>query len=273
MGAKKTSSGGLKTPLTKLQEDAAEKNTGSKKIQTAKQRTTAESRKQTRQKLAEQKQARIKRQQELQQYTLSKSDRKNLNRTGRQLVREAKAAWEAADDAGNQTAKAAAHAKAELVRKQYGYSGGKAGEEYLSPQLSTDEKARLNQTGQTELKKARMDYETAKRGGDKEGMKAAIRREAEIRKAMKYQNLGYSPIVGTDAHGRPIRAASQRDQMIGEAIGKGLVGSLLSLRETSRAAMTNYQRQRWSGDKTPVTVNPDALGQRLMRESQEAGLR
>ena len=272
VGAKKTSSGGLKTPLTKLQEDAAEKNTGSKKIQTAKQRTTAESRKQTRQKLAEQKQARIKRQQELQQYTLSKIDRKNLNKTGRQLVREAKAAWEAADDAGNQTAKAAAHAKAELVRKQYGYSGGKAGEEYLSPQLSTDEKARLNQTGQTELKKARMDYETAKRGGDKEGMKAAILRETEIRKAMKYQNLGYSPIVGTDAHGRPIRAASQRDQMIGEAIGKGFVGSLLSLRETSRAAMNNYQRQRWSGDKTPVTVNPDALGQRLMRESQEAGM-
>ena len=272
VGAKKTSSGGLKTPLTKLQEDAAEKNTGSKKIQTAKQRTTAESRKQTRQKLAEQKQARIKRQQELQQYTLSKSDRKNLNKTGQQLVREAKAAWEAADDAGNQTAKAAAHAKAELVRKQYGYSGGKAGEEYLSPQLSADEKARLNQTGQTELKKARMDYETAKRGGDKEGMKAAILRETEIRKAMKYQNLGYSPIIGTDAHGRPIRAASQRDQMIGEAIGKGFVGSLLSLRETSRAAMNNYQRQRWSGDKTPVTVNPDALGQRLMRESQEAGM-
>lgn len=313
-----SSKGELWTPLNYMQLAAYKKDTGSKKIQAAKQRTTAESRKQTRQKLAEQKEARIKRQKELRKYTLSKRDRKNLNQTGKQLVREAKSAYDAAKAIGDRAGMAEAHAKAELTRKQYGYSGGAAGDEYISPTLPWEDKIGLNEAGIRQVKKARMDYQAAKDSGDKEGMKAAIRREAEIRKSVKYGATDWSK--KTDAYGREIWPGDrerEKERMVAgaKAIGTGFAGSLLSLRETANQAMRNYNRKRWgrniqananqadslraklalaeAGEGSPdwgtvqrlknrlaagegaekamregTSIDPDLLGQHLMRQSQ-----
>lgn len=242
----KSSDGSLRTPIRVAQE----KETQERTAQLANQR--------------KERQAKLKKQ------TLSAADRRQ-SAVSQQRIRGYKQDYDTAKEAGDTAAMTLAHHRAEKLRRQMGYSGGVAGDENITAELSRDDKSRLNRAGQTELKKARLDYQTAREAGNTTAMKEAILREAAIRKEMKYQNMGYAPVVGTDAHGRPIRGTSQKDKLMGEAIWKGTVGSLESLRETARAALKNYQKKRWGvADQTPVTVDPDALGQRLMRESQEA---
>lgn len=49
----------------------------------------------------------------------------------KQAIEKAQADWEAANKAGDEAAKAAAHDRAEAIRATYGYSGGGDGTEYI----------------------------------------------------------------------------------------------------------------------------------------------
>lgn len=314
--------GRLYTPVDYMRLDAKNGNTGTKKIQQARASTTPESRAQTRERVKQEAEESRRRQQELRKIRISNHDKRNLNSTGQQLVREAKSAYDAAKAAGDRAGMAEAHDKAELTRKQYGYSGGVAGDEYISPELSREDRVGLNEAGIQQVKKARMDYEAAKRGGDKEGMKAAIRREVEIRRNLRRA----ASVQGqrADAYGRSMWSGSKEDaqreteRMAAgfKAAGTGIAGSVLSLFETAAKSTDNYVleqnrdyiektandldlwkarlklAQQGQGDpswgsikhleqrvriaenldklrRSGSTVDPNAMGQRLMRQSQE----
>ncbi len=314
--------GRLYTTVDYLRLDAKNGNTGTKKVQQARANTTPESRAKTRERVKQEAADHRRRQQELRKIRISNYDRKNLNSTGQQMVREAKSAYDAAKAAGDRAAMAEAHAKAELTRKQHGYSGGAAGDEYISPELSREDRVGLNEAGIRQVKKARMDYEAAKQAGDKEGMKAAIRRETEIRRNLRRA----ARVQGqrTDAYGRSMWSGSKEDaqreteRMAAgfKAAGTGIAGSVLSLFETAAKSTDNYVleqnrdyiektandldlwkarlklAQQGQGDpswgsiqqleqrvriaknldklrRSGSTVDPNALGQRLMRQSQE----
>ena len=207
---------------------------------------------------------------QLDRQKLSEGD-KTLNPVQQRVVQGYKLEWENAKAKGDTAAMTLAHQKAERLRRQMGFSGGSAGDQYISPELAAEDKARLNEAGQLALKQAKLDYDLASAQGNTAGMKEAILEMTALRKEMKYQNQDQRKVVGTDAYGRPIYGKTQREQRMGEAQWKGVAGSLLSLRETANAALRNQAKQRWTADKTPEAVNPNALGQRLMRESMEAG--
>ena len=314
--------GRLYTPVDYMRLDAKNGNTGTKKIQQARASTTPASRAQNRERLKQEAAENRRRQQELRKIRISNHDKRNLNSTGQQLVREAKSAYDAAKAAGDRAGMAEAHDKAELTRKQYGYSGGVAGDEYISPELSREDRVGLNEAGIRQVKKARMDYEAAKQAGDKEGMKAAIRRETEIRRNLRRAARVQGP--RTDAYGRSMWSGSKEDaqreteRMAAgfKAAGTGIAGSVLSLFETAAKSTDNYVleqnrdyiektandldlwkarlklAQQGQGDpswgsikhleqrvriaenldklrRSGSTVDPNALGQRLMRQSQE----
>lgn len=313
------SKGRLYTPVDYMRLDAKNGNTASKKIQQARANTTPESRAQIRERVKQEAEESRRRRQELRKIRISNYDRKNLNSTGQEMVREAKSAYDAAKAAGDRTGMAEAHAKAERTRKQYGYSGGAAGDQYISPELSREDRVGLNEAGIRQVKKARMDYEAAKQAGDKEGMKAAIRRETEIRRNLRRA----ARVQGqrTDAYGREIWSGDREREMERmaagvKAAGTGIAGSVLSLFETAAKSTDNYVLEQnrdyiektaneldsWKaklklakqgqGDpswgsiaqleqrvriaenldklrRSGSTVDPNALGQRLMRQSQE----
>ena len=313
------SKGRLYTPVDYMRLDAKNGNTASKKIQQARANTTPESRAQIRERVKQEAEESRRRKQELRKIRISKYDRKNLNSTGQQMVREAKSAYDTAKAAGDRAGMEEAHDKAEMTRKQYGYSGGAAGDEYISPELSREDRVGLNEDGIRQVKKARMDYEAARQAGDKEGMKAAIRRETEIRRNLRRA----ARVQGqrTDAYGREIWSGDREREMERmaagvKAAGTGIAGSVLSLFETAAKSTDDYVLEQnrdyiektaneldsWKaklklakqgqGDpswgsiqqleqrvriaenldklrRSGSTVDPNALGQRLMRQSQE----
>lgn len=244
--------GQLYTPVDYLRLDAKNGNTGSKKVQEARASSTPERTERVKRRNEELGKARAKRKRELQKIKISGYDAANLSQTGRQLVREAKSAYEAAQKAGDREAMAQAHAKAERVRKQAGYSGGTAGEDFIAPEVDRYDRVGLNKAGLQQVRKARMDCQAAKEAGDLEGMKAAIRREAEIRKSLKYGATDTSKAV--DAYGRSRWSGTKEDafqemRQVGagfKAAGTGIAGSLLSLAETAAKATDNYSlEQNW----------------------------
>lgn len=311
--------GRLYTPVDYMRLDAKNGNTASKKIQQARANTTPESRAQIRERVKQEAEESRRRKQELRKIRISNYDRKNLNSTGQQMVREAKSAYDAAKAAGDRAGMEEAHDKAEMTRKQYGYSGGAAGDQYISPELSREDRVGLNEAGIRQVKKARMDYEAAKQAGDKEGMKAAIRRETEIRRNLR--RAARVQGTKTDAYGREIWSGDREREMERmaagvKAAGTGIAGSVLSLFETAAKSTDNYVLEQnrdyiektaneldsWKaklklakqgqGDpswgsiaqleqrvriaenldklrRSGNTVDPNALGQRLMRQSQE----
>lgn len=244
--------GQLYTPVDYLRLDAKNGNTGSKKVQEARASSTPERTERVKRQNEERGKAWAKRKKELQKIKISGYDAANLSQTGRQLVREAKSAYEAAQKAGDREAMAQAHAKAERVRKQAGYSGGTTGEEFIAPKMDRYDRVGLNKAGVQQVRKARMDYQVAKEAGDLEGMKAAIRREAEVRKSLKYGATDTSKTV--DAYGRSRWSGTKEDafqemKQVGagfKAAGTGIAGSLLSLVETATKATDNYSlEQNW----------------------------
>lgn len=204
------------------------------------------------------------------QQTLSAADKK-LSPVQQRVVQSYKADWDAAEAREDRAAMNLAHQRAEAVRRQQGYSGGVAGDEYISPEISQQDRNLLNDSGQLAMKQAKLDYDRASATGNTLAMKEAILEMTALRKGEKYRSLDMRPTMGADAYGRAIPGRTQREQLVGEAMGKGVAGGLLSLRETANTALRNQARQRWTADKTPEMVNPNALGQRLMRESTMAG--
>lgn len=204
------------------------------------------------------------------QQTLSAADKK-LSPVQQRVVLSQKVNWEAAEARGDRAAMNLAHQRAEAVRRQQGYSGGVAGNEYIAPKISREDRNLLNDSGQLAMKQAKLDFDRASAAGNTLAMKEAILEMTALRKGEKYRSLDMRPTMGTDAYGRAIPGRTQREQLMGEAMGKGVAGGLLSMRETANTALRNQARQRWTADKTPEMVNPNALGQRMMRESTMAG--
>ena len=234
---------------------------------------------------------RIKRQEELSKYTLSEADQK-LPSHRKQMVLEAKDAWQKAKDAGDLSGMSRAHQKAEIVRSWAGYSGGVAGDEFIEAQLTKDDMAHLNQDGQNKLKKAMLDRQRAIQAGD---VQAQIKASAEIQR-IRNESIYKNQVDNADAYGRPMMTAEERLEDAARAVagvksvGTGVAGSLLSLAETGNQAMRNYTRDRWGhvleananqyedpllaqkararlGEST--IVDPNLPGQSLMRKSQE----
>lgn len=238
---------------------------------------------------------RVARRQKLDSYVLSDADSK-LPSTRREMVQEAKDAWQRAKDEGDIEGMRRAHEKAENVRGWAGYSGGPAGDEYITADLTWDEKRTLNQTGQNKLKKAKLDRQKAWEEKDAKGVQDATRAMAEIMSAVGYRANPSDVERPTDAYGRPLMTAEERLEdaaraMAGvKSVGTGVAGSLLSLAETGNQAMRNYTRERWGRNleananqyNDPLLaqkararlgesdiVDPNLPGQSLMRKSQE----
>lgn len=238
---------------------------------------------------------RVARREKLDSYALSKADSK-LPSVRRQMVQEAKDAWQKAKDEGDLEGMRRAHEKAENVRGWAGYSGGSAGDEYITADLTWDEKRTLNQAGQNKLKKAKLDRQKAWEEKDAKGVQDATRAMAEIMSAVGYRANPSDVERPTDAYGRPMMTGEERLQDAARAVagvksvGTGVAGSLLSLAETGNQAMRNYTRDRWGhvleananqyedpllaqkararlGEST--IVDPNLPGQTLMRKSQE----
>jgi hypothetical protein len=244
------SKGRLYSPLDYMLQDAKNGNTVKTKVATARASGLAKGDQKAWQESKRQQQTqRIKAKQEQDKQKLSRYDSTKLNKTGKQLVREAKVAWNVANDMGDEEGMARAHQKAESARAYSGYSGGSDGSQYIRPETGWEDKVAMNQMSssiQRQLNKARMDYETAKQGGDKEGMKAAIRRETEIRRSLR--QAGALQSQRTDANGRSMWSGSKEDaqreaeQMAAgfKAAGTGMAGSVLSLIETAAKSTDNY---------------------------------
>lgn len=238
---------------------------------------------------------RVARREELDSYVLSEADQQ-LPVFRQQMIREAKAAWDKAKEEGSIEGVRRAHEKAENVRGWSGYSGGSDGSEYITADLTWDEKRTLNQTGQNKLKKAKLDRQKAWEAKDAKGVQDATRAMAEILSAPGYRANPSDIGRPTDAYGRPMLTSRERLEdaaraMAGaKAIGTGIGGSLLSLAETGNQAMRNYTRDRWghvleananqTGDPAladaarkrlgeSTIVDPNLPGQSLMRKSQD----
>lgn len=266
------------SPLETLKSDIANGNTLKKKVETAKasglvkgdQEAVQESKKQA----AAQ---RLKAKQEQAKQKLSKYDSTKLNKTGKQLVREAKVAWDVANEMGDTEGMERAHQKAESARSYSGYSGGADGSQYIRPDMDWSEGVELNKLtyeGQRQMNKARMDYYNAQQAGDKAGMEKAKQRAEEIRSS---KGLGLAGETGnTDANGRTIQdfdaeQEAKRLKSGAVSIGKGIAGSLLSLSETGRQFLRNYTRDRWGSVIDANANQADDLRAKLALAEQGEG--
>lgn len=265
------------SPLETLKSDIATGNTLKKQIETAKasglvkgdHAAVQESKKQ-------QAAQRLKAKQEQAKQKLSKYDSTKLNKTGKQQVREAKVAWNVANEMGDTESMERAHKKAESARSYSGYSGGADGSQYIRPDMGWAEGVELNKLtyeGQRQMNKARMDYYNAQQAGDKAGMEKARKRAEEIRSS---KGLLAGGIGNTDAYGRPIHdfdaeQEAQRLKSGAESVGKGIAGSLLSLSETGRQFLRNYNRDRWGSVIDANANQADALRAKLALAEQGEG--
>lgn len=257
------------SPMEALKSDIATGNTLKKQIETAKasglvkgdHAAVQESKKQA----AAQ---RLKAKQEQAKQKLSKYDSAKLNKTGKQQVREAKVAWGVASEMGDTEGMERAHKKAESARSYSGYSGGADGSQYIRPDMSWAEGVELNKLtyeGQRQMNKARMDYYNAQQAGDKDGMEKAKQRMEEIRTS---KGLLAGGTGNTDAYGRPIHdfdaeQEAKRFKSGAESVGKSIAGSLLSVSETGRQFLRNYNRDRWGSVIDANANQADALRAKL----------
>ena len=81
------------------------------------------------------------------QQTLSAADKK-LSPVQQRAVQTYKADWDAAKARGDRAGMNLAHQRAEDIRWKQGYSGGVAGNEYISPKISRQDRDLLNKSGQ-----------------------------------------------------------------------------------------------------------------------------
>lgn len=265
------------SPLETLKSDIATGNTLKKQIETAKasglvkgdHAAVQESKKQ-------QAAQRLKAKQEQAKQKLSKYDSTKLNKTGKQQVREAKVAWNVANEMGDTESMERAHKKAESARSYSGYSGGADGSQYIRPDMGWAEGVELNKLtyeGQRQMNKARMDYYNAQKAGDKAGMEKARKRAEEIRSS---KGLLAGGIGNTDAYGRPIQdfdaeQEAKRLKSGAESVGKGIAGSLLSLSETGRQFLRNNSMDRWGSVIKANASQADALRAKLALAEQGEG--
>lgn len=242
---------------------------------------------------------------------LSKADRKNLSKPEQLYLRSQKEAWESGQkliergytEQGKQMQEEA-HARAESIRRDSGYSGGDSGAGFITPEIKQDEYAGMSDAGRKNLRVAKSYYNYGKETGDKGLMDDA----AEYGKAIRLDPASYDlerslawekkqkdvapERLNTDGNGRTIYTPTEwdRDQSEkwGTAVGKGLLGGFQTLLETARKATRNaienrndpaYQSQKYTADylqhkanKTTDQAEKERLNQEAakMRETSEA---
>lgn len=242
---------------------------------------------------------------------LSKADRKNLSKPEQLYLRSQKEAWESGQkliergytEQGKQMQEEA-HARAESIRRDSGYSGGDSGAGFITPEIKQDEYAGMSDAGRKNLRVAKSYYNYGKETGDKGLMDDA----AEYGKAVRLDPASYDleralawekkqkdvapERPNTDGNGRTIYTPTEWDreqsEKWGTAVGKGLLGGFQTLLETARKATKNaienrndptYQSQKYTADylqhkanKTTDQAEKDRLNQEAakMRETSEA---
>lgn len=242
---------------------------------------------------------------------LSKADRKNLSKPEQLYLRSQKEAWESGQkliergytEQGKQMQEEA-HARAESIRRDSGYSGGDSGAGFITPEIKQDEYAGMSDAGRKNLRVAKSYYNYGKETGDKGLMDDA----AEYGKAVRLNPASYDleralawekkqkdvapERLNTDGNGRTIYTPTEWDreqsEKWGTAVGKGLLGGFQTLLETARKATRNaienrndpaYQSQKYTADylqhkanKTTDQAEKERLNQEAakMRETSEA---
>lgn len=242
---------------------------------------------------------------------LSKADRKNLSKPEQLYLRSQKEAWESGQkliergytEQGKQMQEEA-HARAENIRRDSGYSGGDSGAGFITPEIKQDEYAGMSDAGRKKLRVAKSYYNYGKETGDKGLMDDA----AEYGKAVRLDPASYDleralawekkqkdvapERLNTDGNGRTIYTPTEWDreqsEKWGTAVGKGLLGGFQTLLETARKATRNaienrndpaYQSQKYTADylqhkanKTTDQAEKERLNQEAakMRETSEA---
>ncbi len=242
---------------------------------------------------------------------LSKADRKNLSKPEQLYLRSQKEAWESGQkliergytEQGKQMQEEA-HARAENIRRDSGYSGGDSGAGFITPEIKQDEYAGMSDAGRKNLRVAKSYYNYGKETGDKGLMDDA----AEYGKAVRLDPASYDleralawekkqkdvapERPNTDGNGRTIYTPTEWDreqsEKWGTAVGKGLLGGFQTLLETARKATKNaienrndpaYQSQKYTADylqhkanKTTDQAEKERLNQEAakMRETSEA---
>lgn len=242
---------------------------------------------------------------------LSKADRKNLSKPEQLYLRSQKEAWESGQkliergytEQGKQMQEEA-HARAESIRRDSGYSGGDSGAGFITPEIKQDEYAGMSDAGRKNLRIAKSYYNYGKETGDKGLMDDA----AEYGKAVRLDPASYDleralawekkqkdiapERPNTDGNGRTIYTPTEWDreqsEKWGTAVGKGLLGGFQTLLETARKATKNaienrndpaYQSQKYTVDylqhkanKTTDQAEKERLNQKAakMRETSEA---
>ena len=241
---------------------------------------------------------------------LSKADRKNLSKPEQLYLRSQKEAWESGQkliergytEQGKQMQEEA-HARAESIRRDSGYSGGDSGAGFITPEIKQDEYAGMSDAGRKNLRIAKSYYNYGKETGDKGLMDDA----AEYGKAVRLDPASYDleralawekkqkdialERPNTDGNGRTIYTPTEWDreqsEKWGTAVGKGLLGGFQTLLETARKATKNaienrndpaYQSQKYTADylqhkanKTTDQAEKERLNQEAakMRETSE----
>ena len=242
---------------------------------------------------------------------LSKADRKNLSKPEQLYLRSQKEAWESGQkliergytEQGKQMQEEA-HARAENIRRDSGYSGGDSGAGFITPEIKQDEYAGMSDAGRKNLRVAKSYYNYGKETGDKGLMDDA----AEYGKAVRLDPASYDleralawekkqkdvapERPNTDGNGRTIYTPTEWDreqsEKWGTAVGKGLLGGFQTLLETARKATKNaienrndpaYQSQKYTADylqhkanKTTDQAEKERLNQEAakIRETSEA---
>ena len=242
-------SGTLKTPLNYLQEAAAQKITTQDRISAAKRsgavRGDYQSQWQKNKSTVSERMA--DRRERNNKQILSEYDSK-LDRTAQDRIRDYKTQWGLAQEAGDTAGMKTAHALAEQVRAREGYSGGVTGKEYLTADLTDQEKLLLNPVGQNKMKMAKLAQKQAFEAKDAKALQEATEEMARIMSAPGYRNQ--AAVGDTDAHGRskmPGSPDAQKDAeqalAILKAAGYGTAGAFAALMESSRKALNS--RDPW----------------------------
>ena len=171
-------------------------------------------------------------------------------------VQQAKQRFEAAKAAGDTEGMARAHGEAEGWRRKHGYSGGAAGDEYITAQLSQEDYNRLNPRGQERLTDAKLRYDQAATDAERQ----RIAEEGErIRRNPLYQA---ALTAATDANGRRMRGVDMTPEERARdahrvsaglaSVGQGVAGSMAYLgqqiQRVNRDQMDAAQMASWIRD-------------------------
>ena len=242
---------------------------------------------------------------------LSKADQKNLSKPEQLYLRSQKEAWESGQkliergytEQGKQMQEEA-HARAESIRRDSGYSGGDSGASFITPEMKQDEYATMSDAGRKNLRIAKSYYNYGRDTGDKNLMDYAAEYGQGVRLdpasydleralAWEKKQKDVAPErLNTDGNGRTIYTPTEWDreqsEKWGTAVGKGLLGGFQTLLETARKATKNaidnrndpaYQSQKYTADylqhkanKTADQAEKERLNQEAakMRETSEA---